>query len=217
MMGIFREITEERTENDRQLVFRHPWINLAYNWIIAILIILIGIACIKWSLDIREAKKEAAITASARASWEAEQQAKEEERLQALKAQEESEEYSLKRMATALAKVYFGADKFRDKYGYGTADFNTLGRCVTNRVENRAFSNDFYEVINQKDQWVGYYDSNPVLDDYYEIAYQFLKSWLHEEIKPVSNEYCWAEFTPNGIWLKSDFHADGYSRRWRDG
>ena len=210
-------IFEEQTERERQLIFRYPYFNVIYNWVVAILVIAIGISCIGWALDIREKRKEAAITASARAAWDAEQQAAEEARLQAVKEQEASEEYSLKKMATALAKVFFGADKFRDKYGYGEADFNTLGRCVTNRVENRAFSNDIYEVIEQKDQWVGYYPTNPVLDDYYHLAYSYLKGWLHEEVKPVSSEYCWAEFTPNGIWLKSDFHADGYSRRWRDG
>ena len=215
MMGIFREITNEKTENERKLVFRHPWVNLAYNWIIAIMIILIGIACIKWALDLREQRKEAAITATARALWEEERKAEEDARLKAIADQEATEEYSLNKMANELAKVLYGAERFRDKYHYSEADFVTLCRCVTNRVENPSYSDDIYAVIEQPEQWVGYYKTNPVLSEYYDIAYAFLKEWLHESVKPVGNDYCWAEFTPNGIFLKNDFRADGYARRWR--
>ena len=205
---------EERMEYERQLVFRYPWFNVLYNWIIAALVLAIGVACIAWALNIREAKREAAITATARAAWDAEQQAAEDARLKAIADQEASEEYSLKKMATELSKVLYGADRFREKYGYSDKDFETLCRCVTNRVENKAYSDDIYEVISQPEQWVGYYATNPVLDYYYQISYGFLKTWLHETIKPVSSDYLWAELTPNGIYLKNDFRADGYARRY---
>ena len=214
-MSIFQEITEEKTEHERQLMFRHPWFNVMYNWLIAILLVALGISLIAWGLDIRTRKQAASMTATALASYQAEQKAAEDARLQAIAAQEATEEYSLDKMATALAKVLYGADRFREKYGYSDADFVTLCRCVTNRVENKAYSDDIYQVIDQKDQWVGYYETNPVLDYYYRIAYDFLKGWMHETIKPIGNDYLWAEFTPNGIFLKNDFRADGYARRWR--
>lgn len=196
------------------MLFRHPMFNFVYNWIIAILLVALGIAFIGWGLDIRTQHRAAAMTAAERAIWEAEQEAAETARLEAIAAQEATEEYVLDKMSTALAKVLYGADKFREKYGYNDADFVTLCRCVTNRVENRAYSSDIYEVIDQPDQWVGYYSTNPVIDYYYRIAYEFLKSWLHETIKPCGNDFLWAELTPNGIYLKNDYNANGYSRRY---
>lgn len=214
-MSILQEITEERTEHERQMMFRHPWFNVMYNWLIAILLVALGISVIAWGLDIRTRKQAASMTATALASYQAEQQAEADARAREEELAAMSEDSIRQRMATALAKVYFGADKFRTKYGYTKEDFDTLGRCVANRVENKQYSDDFFEVINQKDQWVGYYDTNPVLEDYYNWAMDFITAWRTETIKPVGNDYLWAEFTPNGIFLKNDFRADGYARRWR--
>ena len=213
-MGIFQQMMDEQSEREQNMNFRHPWFNMTYNYLIAAVAVCLIISLTAWGISIRKEHRDAELLATARASWDAERQAEADAKAAELAAYEASEEMVCKKYAEALSKVFFGAKRFQDKYKYTADDFRTLARCVFNRVENKAYSDNLLEVVNQKDQWVGYYETNPVLDEYYQIALAAVKEWRAEETKPVSNDYLWAEFTPNGIWLKNDFNADGYARRW---
>ena len=212
---LLSEVAKERSQKERDMMFRHPWFNIFYNYLIAALLIFLAVALFWWAVDIHYQRKADEQTEAVMASYQADQKARADEIAYQQALYEQTEEAVTQKMATALAKVFYGADKFREKYNYSDADFRTLARCVFNRVENPGYSDDFYDVINQKDQWVGYYDSNPVLDEYLNLALTSIREWRSETVKPVSNDYLWAEMTPNGIFLKNDFHADGYARRWR--
>ena len=213
--NILKEIFKEQSEEEKKLSCRHPFFNLFYNWVIAGLLVMLTVGFISWGINVRTDRKAAALTATAMADYQAEQNAEEQARLAELAAAEATEEAVMKREAEAIAKLFYGASKFEEKYGYSENDFKTLARCVFNRAENASYPSDVADVINQKEQWVGYYENNPVLTEYYNMAYRAVEEWHHETIKPVSNDYVYAELTPNGIWLKNDFHADGYARRWR--
>lgn len=208
-------VFNENEEKIRNMVFRHPWVNIVYNWIIVGIIILLTISFISWGIRISNDRKVASMFALAMADFDAEQLAKEEEAAEARRQLEQSEAFVEQKMAESLGLMYQGADKFTDKYGYSERDFKTYGRCVFNRVENPAYSNDIFEVINQDDQWVGYNKNAALQDKYYQMALRHIKEWRHETTKPCSNDYLWAELTPNGIYLKNNFHADGYAIRWR--
>lgn len=214
-LTIVKDVLKEYEDREHLLQWRYPSFNLVYNWIIAMLLIGLFISFGIWGVDVHIQRKSESMAATALASYQAEEQAKADEIAHQQALYEQSEEVVTKKMAESLAKLFFGADKFREKYHYGDEDFRTLARCVFNRVENPAYSDDIYEVINQKDQWVGYYDSNPVLDEYFDLALTSIREWRSETVKPVSNDYLWSEYTPNGIFLKNDFHANGYARRWR--
>lgn len=204
------EVFEAQRKEESVLTFRYPWFNVVYNWVIAALIIILTIGLISWSLDIKTERRAAALTATAMADYEAGQKAE----LEAIAAAKDT---IMQKESEALARIFYGISKFQDKYGYDDKDFFTLARCVFNRVENSHYSSDLEEVVNQKDQWVGYFENNPVLAEYYDLAYKAVQEWHNETIKPISNDFVYAELTPNGIWLKNDFHADGYARRWRYG
>lgn len=210
-----KAVLDEYEEKEHLLQWRYPWFNVAYNYVIAMLLVGLFVSFGIWAIDVHIQRQSESMTATALASYQAEERAKADEIAHQQELYAQSEEAVTQKMATALAKVFYGADKFREKYNYSDADFRTLARCVFNRCENPGYSDDFYEVINQKDQWVGYYDSNPVLDEYYNLALTSIREWRSETVKPVSNDYLWSEYTPNGIFLKNDFHADGYARRWR--
>lgn len=210
-----KAVLDEYEEKEHLLQWRYPWFNVAYNYVIAMLLVGLFFSFGIWAIDVHIQRQSESMTATALASYQAEERAKADEIAHQQELYAQSEEAVTQKMATALAKVFYGVDKFREKYNYSDADFRTLARCVFNRCENPGYSDDFYEVINQKDQWVGYYDSNPVLDEYYNLALTSIREWRSETVKPVSNYYLWAEFTPNGIFLKNDFRADGYARRWR--
>lgn len=210
-----KAVLDEYEEKEHLLQWRYPWFNVVYNYVIVMLLIGLFISFGIWGVDVHIQRESESAAATALASYQAEERAKADEIAHQHKLYEQSEKVVTQKMATELAKLFFGADKFREKYNYSDADFRTLARCVFNRVENPGYSNDIYDVINQKDQWVGYYDTNPVLDEYFNLALTSIREWRSETVKPVSNDYLWAEFTPNGIFLKNDFRADGYARRWR--
>lgn len=194
---------------------RHWWVAFVLNWCMILLIIAFIISCIWWAIDVHQQKKEAYIYEQARLSFQAEQEAAENERLRLLAEEEATFDNMVKKQANAMAKMFYGIRNFEEKYAYSKVDFNTYARCVFNRVDSGSYSGDILEVINQKDQWVGYSDSNPVVTNYYNMAYEFINDWYSETTKPITNDYLWAELTPRGIYLKNDFNADGYAVRWR--
>lgn len=209
------EVFEERAEKERLLVSKHGWVNLFINWLIVVMLVLLVIATISWVNQIQNERKVASMFATAMADFDAKQAAIAEQAAEDQRKLEQSETFVEQKMATELARVYQGADKFTDKYGYSEVDFKTYGRCVFNRVESPLYPNDIFEVIEQANQWVGFNSSSTPIDKYYKMALDHVHEWRHETTKPCSNDYLWAELTPNGIYLKNDFHADGYAIRWR--
>ena len=208
-----RKVVDDIEKRTSRLANNHPWAVIFYRWAIALLIILLFASFVWWGMDIHIRHKAEALTASAMAEVQAEAAA----RLQALAAEKASEDYVVKEMATSLSKLYYGIKNFEEKYHYSETDFETYGRSVFNRVENSKYPNDLFDVINQEKQWVGYSDSNPVIDHYYNLAEKHVRMWRTETTKPVSNDYVFAELTENGIYLRNKFDADGYARRWRAG
>ena len=211
------EVVKEHAQKERNMVFRHPWFNLVYNWVIVVCVLSLFVSFGIWGVDIRTERKAAALTATAMADYQAEQRAVEMAKQQELAAIAASEETIMKNEASDISKILYGVKNFVEKYHYSDNDLMTLARCIFNRVENKAYSSDLHEIVNQKDQWVGYYENNPVVDQYYKIAYKAVEEWHHEETKPITNDFVYAELRTDGIWLKNDFHADGYARRWRYG
>ena len=112
-----------------------------------------------------------------------------------------------------MAKAFWGIRNFVEKYHYSENDFRTYARCMFNRAD--AGSGRLVEVIAQEGQFLAFSDSNPVLDEYYELALKLVREWHEEETKPIDSSYQFAELTPRGIFLTNVFGADGYARRWQ--
>lgn len=211
--SLFGQVFAERKRLERNMTFRHPWVPLTYNWVIAILIICIGISMIGWVLDIRTDRIASERAATAMSAYQAELKAEEDARAQELAAQQASETAVIEREATAIAKMFYGIRLFIDKYHYSERDLETYARCPFNR-KDAGSKLSLEEIIAQKDQFTGYFDNNPVLKEYEELARKFVTAWHEETVKPCDTSYQWAELTPDGIFLKNDINADGYSRRY---
>lgn len=206
------EYFEKQAQIERDMMFRHPWIPLFYNWLIAGLIVALFVSFAVWGMDIRTRRQAEEMTATALASWQAERQAEADAAEQEQAAIRASEEYVMQQEATAAAKALFPVQNFVDRYHYSESDLLTYLRCMANRAD--AAGTTLQEVVEQPGQFLGYADSNPVLTEYYDLAYRFVDEWRHEATKPVDSSYQWAELTPSGIYLKNEFNADGYARRW---
>lgn len=188
---------------------------IIYRWIVALTIVAMFVGFISWGVDIHtnavaQERIDAALVeyqAGIQAQMDAEKQKEEAERL--------SEAHIVDEMATALSRVLAGISKFEDKYGYDEDDYMTLAWCVFNRVDSKMFSNDIYEVINQPDQWVDYVGKSTPIAKYKDIAIKAVMEWRSDNPRPISDDFLWAEQTPSGVYLKNDFNADGYARRWQ--
>lgn len=214
VMDTLREITAEKTEKERILRFRYPWFDVAYNWLIVCMIIAFGISCIIWAVNIHTDKKAASVAATALAQYQEEERAKAEAQAAELAAAQKSEEAALDRWANAGAKMLYGIRNFNDKYNYSETDYETYLQCVWNRYLYGNELTDVETIISQKDQFLGYFDTNPVLDDLYKISKEFFTEKLHETSLVCDPSYRFAELTPKGIYLVSEFGADGYARRY---
>ena len=212
-MTVWGEIFEERAEAERQLRFRHPGFDFAYNWIVAITALALMVAAVVWAVQIHRDRRDAELVAQAYAAWTAEAEATAQAAQAEAEAVAQSQEVVMAREATALAKAFYGIRLFVEKYGYSEKDLETYARCMFNRAD--AGSGRLTEVIAQEGQFVGYSDANTVLDDDYNLALKLIRAWHEEQTKPCDLSYQFAELTPQGIFLKADINADGYARRWR--
>ena len=208
------EILARQEQIERDMVFRHPWVPFYYNWVIAVTVVALFTSFVIWGLDIRTERRAADMTATARAAWEAQLQAEADAKEEELAQIRASQDYIMAQEATAVAKALYGIRNFIEKYGYSEADLATYVRCMTNRAD--ATGQSIVDVVSQKDQFLGYSDSNPVLTDDFNLAVRLIEEWHNEKTKPVDSSYQFAELTPNGIWLRAEYTADGYTRRWKE-
>lgn len=56
---VWGEIFEERSEAERQLRFRHPGFDFAYNWIVAITALALMLAAVVWAVQIHRDRRDA--------------------------------------------------------------------------------------------------------------------------------------------------------------
>ncbi len=151
-----------------------------------------------------------------------------EEKLLALKAEQKNEHESVAAeelpeandekaeqviKAEKLAKVLYG---IRDN---NESDLITACWCVFNRVDIKsgeyAYLKTLEDVISQPEQWMGYSEENPVLENLYQIAYSQLEIWLNEGHRPVSSDYVFLVWSPNKIYLKTALEDNKSTKTWR--
>ena len=205
-----QEIFREQAELEAWLDRKHPWVQILTNWIILCLVIALGISFIIWGLDIRARHMADRMASEMFAAMDEEHA----EMMAAAEAQEAerkaSMEYIIDQEATAVAKAFWGIDKFVEKYRYSESDLETYARCMFNRAEN----GNLIDEISKPEQFVGYNEQNQVIANYKQLAVKLVTEWHNETVKPCDTSFVFAELTPSGIFLKQDLHADGYARRW---
>ena len=113
--------------------------------------------------------------------------------------------------AEALAKVLYGV---RDN---DTDDLKTYCWCVFNRVDNSQFPSTLEDVIAQPSQWMRYDQTNPILEDLYQLAREQLDAWHTDSHRPVSSEYVFMSWSSNDICLRDNFYEGSNCHYWRWG
>ena len=212
-----KSVLHKRSEHIRDLEQKHPNVVGFINLISILLVFALAVSCIGWRVQIvrqHKAEEEAQI------AWE--QQKAEAEALEQQRIDEElAEQRSLAEQqladTTLMAKLLAGINGFVENYGYSDGDLRTYAECVINRVIDRAhgFPNTIAEVITQESQWVGFSESNQVIDKYNKIAQQVVGDYYNGAVRPCSSDYCWVELRRDGCWLKNEYKDSPYVKTWR--
>lgn len=218
-METLRAVIEEEDRKMAEFEEAHPNFLKIYRGVMGFMIILVVISLIVWGIQVGINNKVESHAAAALADYDAKLQAEKE--AAQLQAQQEafvqlnSEENLMRENAKVQAKLLYGIRNFEEKYGYGESDLMTYLQCVDNRVQNGSYPNTVTDVVTQKDQWIGYFDSNPVIDKYYQIALKFEKAKRDREADPVSSDYVYAMTTERGIYLSDEFNSQHPYTWWR--
>lgn len=204
-------LAHEQMEHDME--FRHKWVPLFYNWVVALLVVILFGSFVWWGLDIHSRHMADEMLATTLAEMDAEH----EQMLAAAEAEQAaimaSEEHIMTEEAKVVAKAFYGIRRFVEKYGYTANDLETYARCMFNRAD--ATGQSLEAVVSKKDQFLGYSEDNQLVKEYYDFAIQFVNDWHSEEVKPCDISYQFAELEDDGIWLVKTFNADGKERRWQ--
>ena len=212
-----KAVLRKREEEIRTLEAHHPKVVTVLNFIVVLLVSALLIACLGWHIqNIHEKRAEEA----AQIAW-AEQKAaaeqKEQERQAAILAEQRAIAEKQIAETTLMAKVLAGLNGFVENYGYSEGDLRTYAECIINRVidKSHGFPNTITEVIMQENQWVGFSESNQVIEKYNTIATEVVGNYYNGAVRPCSSDYCWVELRRDGCWLKNEYTDSPYVKTWR--
>ena len=117
----------------------------------------------------------------------------------------------IEREAEWIAKVMYGMAKPDHK----DSDLRAIVWCILNRVDNKAYPGEVQAVCQQKSQWMGYSDDNPVIAKMYDIALTELKKWHGDSVRPMSADYVYLTWSSKEILLRDTFAENRSTNYWR--
>ena len=118
---------------------------------------------------------------------------------------------SIEAEAECIAKVLYGTAQHHSADGQRAVVW-----CILNRVEHQSYPNSVIEVCEQPQQWMGYSEDNPVVEDLYDVALEVLKTWYNGGHRPVSPDYIYLSWSSSEIVLRDKFEEKG-AHYWRIG
>lgn len=124
-------------------------------------------------------------------------------------AQENAERIGLVSEAEACARVLFGTARDNDPV-YQKA----VVWCIINRCENANYPDTIQAVCAQSKQWMGYSESNPIVQELYDIAKGELEIWHSGGYRPITPDYIFMSWTSDEVTLRTTFKEDSHTRYW---
>lgn len=89
--------------------------------------------------------------------------------------------------------------------------------CIINRVESSLYPDTIQAVCSQESQWMGYSDSNPVIESLYNIADEVITGWESGGYRAISPDYLFLTWARDEIVLKTTFLDGANTHYWRCG
>lgn len=117
----------------------------------------------------------------------------------------------IKQEAEYIARVLYGTAKDNSE-----RDQRTVIWCILNRVDSAGYPNTVKGVCQQTSQWMGYSDTNPILNVLYNVAIKELETW-HSGYRPVNEDYIYMSWSSKEIVLRDTYEKDSNTRYWQAG
>lgn len=117
----------------------------------------------------------------------------------------------IEREAEWIARVMYGMAKPDHK----DSDLRAIVWCILNRVDNKAYPGEVQAVCQQKSQWMGYSDDNPVIAKLYDIALTELKKWHGDSVRPMTADFVYLTWSSKEILLRDTFEENRNTNYWR--
>ena len=112
----------------------------------------------------------------------------------------------------AIAKVLYG-------YRYNSVrDLEGSVWVILNRVDDKAEFNYFSNieaVVGQPSQWMGYSDSNPVIEDLYSIAEAVMSEYNSDGKRPFGKDFLFFTWSQDYIVFRTEFKESPTCKYWR--
>ena len=207
MLSTWKEVFEDRAEQERLLRWKHPGYDFIYNWLVAAVMLAVIIGLIVWGIQIGLERRDERNMETGRQEIIARQLEAEQSAAAEAERQAQALEALKERLTEIVARAIWGIRNFIEKYHYSEADIETYIWSAFNRADARG--QDLSEVFGEEGQYIAYSDKNTVLPEYREMARRFVDKWLDEE-RPCDPSYQYAELLPQGIFL---FITEN-GRRW---
>lgn len=118
---------------------------------------------------------------------------------------------SMELEAEHIAKVLYGTAQHHSTDGQRAVVW-----CILNRVEHASYPDTVIEVCEQPQQWMGYSEDNPVVEELYDVALDVLKTWYNNGHRPVGPAYIYLSWSSDEIVLRDKFEEKG-AHYWRIG
>lgn len=112
----------------------------------------------------------------------------------------------------AIAKVLYG-------YRYNSErDLEGIVWVILNRVDDQTEFKNFSSieaVVGQPSQWMGYSDSNPVVEDLYSIAERVVSEYNSDGKRPFGKDFLFFTWSQDYIVFRTEFKESPTCKHWR--
>jgi len=196
------EILNSYEQEIRNMAFRHPWVNLFYNWLVAGLVVALMVSFVLWGVEIHNRNVFEAGQQDAYAAIEAERAVQQEAEAEAEKLAAAEDAALQIREAQALARALWGIRNFKEKYDYSLEDLVTYMMCPKNRSEETGKSIE--EVLNEPKQFIAYSTGNTLDKEFYDIALAFVADWHEGKLPECDTKFRYAVCNEYGVFLVDD-------------
>lgn len=122
------------------------------------------------------------------------------------KSEEKIFEEEWNESAIYLAKTIWGEAR-----GCSELEQRKVVWCILNRVDSSRFHNSIIGVITAETQFHGYGHSNPIIDEYYQMALEIISLWLKEKqgeqiVRDLDKKYLF--FSSNSTGTGHNFRTE---------
>ena len=202
-LSFFRRIPEKA-----RLTKKQRW------WLALILKYLLAAALISgsyvWTAYRAEKKAWAEAEQYFKAQYEAQLQAyKDEQAAAALLTGDASKQAAKEREADLIAKALYPIGNMK----FNADDLRTYCWAILLRQINAEYPDSIESILLQKDQFMGFSEKNPIIEEYYQIALEMLDIY-YDGRWPTTADYVWAEWPDGKIVLRNAYKADRNTNYW---